>query len=288
MRWISAIVLGMALLAIPLNLIAQKELFDPNHSIDVNGWLSLEIRSGRVKQTCEKCRPGVEELIDEFGADVNHSLGCWAGDTPLIEAVTINEYMIFHKTIVESKRRPGRKTLVANGRYTTESGDKIRARKIAVIKALLERGADPNLVTCYYAKGTLMEAVEDGDTEVAEMLLKAGADPTGRVYFPLTKVSESNDMVCFYEQPIDIFSSSQEEYFDHVAKGDKVGDQVCFHDYKRTNPVIENRSCYAQTCYGKRYMASGVSPLEKAREKGDQKMVTLLERFLPASDLPTA
>jgi hypothetical protein len=287
MKWVFAIVLGIALLAIPLNLFAE-DVFDSKCSVDVNGQLGLEIRSGYPRQACAKCRPGVKELIDELGADVNNSFGCWGGDTPLIEAVKIKEYMTLNKSYFESKRRPGRITYAYDGTVTIKSGDEIRARKIAVIKALLERGADPDLTTCYYGKGALIEAVEAGDTEVAEMLLNAGANPTGRIYSTTFEVLDANDTVCFYDQPLDIFDSSYEEEFDHVVKGDVSGDLICFHGYKRVNPFTENRSCYAQTCYEKRYVDPITSPIEKAREKGDQKMVELLRKFLPSENLPNA
>lgn len=287
MKWATAIVLGMALFAIPLNLFSE-DLFDPNFSVDVNGQLMIEIRSGYAKKTCAKCRLGVEELIDDKGADVNNQAGCFGGSTPLIEAVGIYEYTTLNRSYIESKKRPGRITYTYDGTVTVEDGDKIRPRKIAVIKALLKRGADPNLTTCYYSKGALMRAVRIGDLEIAEMLLEAGADPTGRVYLPMLESRNANKTVCLYDNPLNIFDYSFEEEFDHVAIGDTAGDLICFHGYERTNPAAENRLCYTQTCYEKKYMDPYISPLEQAREKGDQEMITLLERFLPAKNPPNA
>jgi len=152
------------------------------------------------KRACRAYSEGVIDLLDRLKADVNYPAGCWQGDTPLIEAVLTEKYPKKRKRIIEAI---GNRAISIDGK-SKMSEEKIadlfpdggvvltriaevvffkknEKKRVTVIKALLSRGANPNLTSCYFGVGPLMEAIKMRDVKVARLLIKAGANTDGNI-----------------------------------------------------------------------------------------------------------
>lgn len=161
-------------------------------------------------EDCERCNnegvkcllyeEGINELIDELGADINYPAGCWTGDTPLIEAIDVTDYNTSRNAIVEEigytiiradgiRRLPQSEidSLIANGGIIKKRAVKVPdvkkddEKREKVIRLLLDKGADPNATSCFFGVGPLMTSVIKSDLKVTRWLLEAGADPNGKI-----------------------------------------------------------------------------------------------------------
>lgn len=239
MKRVWTIAFWMALVAISFSTFSQ-DAFDPRLSVQGDDRLMEAVRAGRMNRRCalgcrgyftkqckrciekgQKCQnlnmedcklcleskkacraymEGVTELLGKLGVDVNYLAGCSSGDTPLIEAIKVTDYLVTKKetvgeigyTIIRTggrRRIPQEEidTMIADGGVITTRTVGVQdfkndeEKRERAIRFLLDKGADPNITSCYYGRGPLMEAVRMRDVKVAQWLLEAGAEPNGNI-----------------------------------------------------------------------------------------------------------
>ncbi|PYJ84139.1 MAG: hypothetical protein DME22_13905, partial [Verrucomicrobia bacterium] len=114
------------------------------------------------------------QLLVDAGADLNKQAGRWAmfaGYTPLGAAVS-NASLVTLKELAELN-----KAAVAEGWAKPIDQQARREIALKMVELLIQAGADLNKLSP--SRSPLNLAVHSGDYEVAQMLIKAGADPEG-------------------------------------------------------------------------------------------------------------
>lgn len=122
--------------------------------------------------------------------------------------------------------------LWVRGRVTKKAIAK-RERSVAIVRMLLEAGADPNLRTL--TRTPLSLSVQKADYEVAQLLLEAGASPSGKCWSFLPEKSYGKRAVAPYADAI--HEAAEKGYTEIVRMLCKHGADLSARDRSGRTPL---------------------------------------------------
>lgn len=147
----------------------------------VEGWItmlpdneeSLESLSSALRAAVRIGRWDIVELAEHCNTgDLSHLVAEW-----LTEAIKFGQLDILQRLLQERELDITMQTPhCKKGLIYAALHDCPSERKTAVVKVLLEHGADPNRVYALITQTPLQRAVEDGELEIAKLLVEYGAD----------------------------------------------------------------------------------------------------------------
>lgn len=146
-----------------------KRLIEKGTGIDVN---ALDQTFGTLLYVaCEKGYTDIVQLLLDKGANVNQPANQYDWTPLMIASQKGNDEIV--KILLAAGANPNQ--MEKDGE--TALGHAISRNKINIVKLLLDKGANVNLVNPANGESPLSSAVANKSVEIVEMLLKAGANP---------------------------------------------------------------------------------------------------------------
>ncbi len=151
--------------------------------------LNTAIKDGRIEEVAQLLREGV---------DPNAFDDKWKNPYALTAICNAIDGASYRSLRIGGELAEIRKSVNPNTPAYDQHEE--RAKRMEILRLLLGAGADPNYSTL--TRTPLNFAVHIGDTEIARILLDAGARPSGESWSPMSKLPKPKRGLAFYANSI--------------------------------------------------------------------------------------